>query len=131
MSHEYLFVYGTLLRGLEAHDKLPTERARFAGEATISGRLYNLGPYPALRVDEPGTVRGELYEMLDPALICDLDIYEGYHGRPETCRFLRCTVEARMGSETRCAWAYAYNPRRTLEGALYVKSGDYRRARIG
>lgn len=126
---ETLFVYGLLLKGLEGHERLDPERCRFAGEATIEGRLYDLGPYPALRTGEPGTVHGELYEILDPALVCELDVYEGYHGRSETCRYLRRMVSVTVGNEVRQAWVYEYNPRRNMMGAVPVESGDYRQAR--
>lgn len=126
---ERLFVYGLLLRGMESNARMDPERCRFEGEATVSGRLYDLGPYPALRTGEPGTVRGELYEILDPALLCELDMYEGYHGRDETCRYLRRLTRAELGSGAVQAWVYEYNPRRTLEGAVPVESGDYRRAK--
>lgn len=126
---ERLFVYGSLMRGLEAHEKLETDRVRFAGEGTISGALYDLGPYPALRLDELGTVHGEVYELIDHALICEIDEYEGYHGRPETCRYVRCETAVNCNNETVKAWVYAYNPRRKLEGAVLVESGDYRDVR--
>lgn len=131
MKPETLFVYGLLLRGMESHDRLDPERCRYQGEGTIGGRLYDLGPYPAIRIDEPGTVHGELYEILDPALICELDLYEGYHGRAETCRYLRCLVNVDTPGGKRDAWVYAYNPRRTLEGATPIESGDYRQAKRG
>lgn len=125
MSH-YLFVYGTLMTGLEAHDRMESRRSRYVGQGTISGTLYDLGPHPALRLEESGTVRGEVYEILDEELIGELDVLESYHGRPEICRYARCIVPARCDGRTIAAWAYAYNPRRSLEGAVLIESGDYR-----
>lgn len=129
MMAERIFVYGLLRRGMESHERMDPERCRFEGEATASGRLYDLGPYPALRTDEPGTVHGELYEILDPALIVELDEYEGYHGRDEACRYLRRLVDVETDRGTEQAWVYAYNPRRTLTGAVVVESGDYRKVK--
>lgn len=128
---ERLFVYGTLMRGLVAHDKMAPGRCRYVGDGTISGRLYDLGPYPVLRADEPGTVRGELYEIVDDSLLCELDEYEGYHGRHDTCRYTRCVVPVESEGKTIEAWVYAYNPRRSLEGAVMVESGDYRDVKRG
>jgi gamma-glutamylcyclotransferase (GGCT)/AIG2-like uncharacterized protein YtfP len=126
---EYLFVYGTLMRGLAAHERMETERVRYVGEGTISGALYDLGPYPALRLDEEGTVHGEVYELVDDAMICELDEYEGYHGHPEICRYIRSAVPVHCAGETLEAWVYYYNPRRKMEGAVLVESGDYRSVR--
>lgn len=126
---EYLFVYGLLLRGMESHGRLDPLLCRFEGEATVSGKLYDLGPYPALRIDEPGTVHGELYEITDPAIICELDEYEGYHGRDDTCRYIRREVPVQCEGKTVQAWVYAYNPRRTLTGAVAVESGEFRKTR--
>jgi gamma-glutamylcyclotransferase (GGCT)/AIG2-like uncharacterized protein YtfP len=130
---EYLFVYGLLRTGFDSHGRMEAGRCRLVGEATIQGALYDLGPYPALRLGEPGMVHGELYEITDPALICELDEYEGYHGRHDTCRYLREPVTARGGDREVTAWVYAYNPRRSLEGAAVVASGDYRdvKQRVG
>lgn len=128
---ERLFVYGTLMRGLPAHEKMSPERCRYVGDGTISGALYDLGPYPVLRADEAGTVKGELYEISDDALLCELDEYEGYHGRGDSCRYIRREVAVQTDGETVQAWVYAYNPRRNLQWAVLVESGDYREAKRG
>ena len=56
-----LFVYGTLKRGFRLHSFL--KKARYLGEATLSGfKMYDLGWYPAI-VPGKGCVQGELYEV--------------------------------------------------------------------
>lgn len=126
---EYLFVYGTLMRGLAAHERMSPERVRYVGDGTIPGALYDLGPYPALRLGDEGMVHGEVYELVDEAMICELDEYEGYHGRPEICRYIRSAVPVDCSGGTLEAWVYSYNPRRKLEGAVLVDSGDYRKVK--
>jgi gamma-glutamylcyclotransferase (GGCT)/AIG2-like uncharacterized protein YtfP len=116
-----LFVYGTLrpeaapaaLRGVLG-------RARRLGPGRLPGRLYDLGPYPAVVLEEGcgSKVRGELLELpRDPSLLALLDGYEG----PDYER-----VEARVrldsGSTCRC-WVYAYT--QDPGGAPVVASGDY------
>lgn len=115
---DYLFVYGTLMRGLEAHDRLAPERARFLGEGTCRGQLYDLGPYPALR--------GELYELLDLDLLPELDAFEAYHGRGGACMFSRCKGEVETDEGAVSAWIYAFNPHRPLSFASLIETGDYR-----
>src|SRR5206468_12951381 len=63
-----LFPYTTLFRSLVA--KLTP-----LGPATVSGRLYDLGPYPGMVLDEAAArVHGELFALPDdPALLASLD----------------------------------------------------------
>lgn len=59
-----LFVYGTLRRGAPMHALIASD-ARLVGPATLAGRLYDLGAYPAFtdRESKRDVVRGELYEL--------------------------------------------------------------------
>jgi gamma-glutamylcyclotransferase (GGCT)/AIG2-like uncharacterized protein YtfP len=54
---------------------LLSERGRFLGEATVPGRLYDLGSYPGARPGL-GIIVGEIFEI-DESLIAALDEYEG------------------------------------------------------
>jgi gamma-glutamylcyclotransferase (GGCT)/AIG2-like uncharacterized protein YtfP len=56
-----IFVYGTLKRG-EERDPLWPRRPRLVQWATTRGRLYDLGPYPAL-VAGDDLVLGELWHV--------------------------------------------------------------------
>src|SRR5262249_34026501 len=59
-----LAVYGLLLDGAgPAGAPRLRDGGRLVGPATIPGALVDLGAYPGL-VDGPGTVRGELWELL-------------------------------------------------------------------
>src|SRR5689334_2593261 len=77
----YLFVYGTLLRR-SSHPmaRFLEEHADFVSDATTAGRLYDLGPYPALLVAALPTdiVHGELFRLRDlETTLEELDVYEG------------------------------------------------------
>jgi len=73
-----VFLYGTLRRGGSAADLL--RGCTPLGPATVRGRLYDLGAYPALILDPAGhPVHGEVWEC--PAqLVGQLDRYEGTAG---------------------------------------------------
>jgi gamma-glutamylcyclotransferase (GGCT)/AIG2-like uncharacterized protein YtfP len=72
---ERIFLYGTLRRGGGADHLL--RGCTPLGPATVRGRLYDLGTYPALVLDPAGhPVHGEVWEC--PAqLVGELDRYEG------------------------------------------------------
>lgn len=76
-----LFVYGTLKRG--GRNNHLVAGGRFLGEAITEPRyrVYDLGPHPALVVDEVSglAVRGELWEVDAPALAA-LDEFEEVPG---------------------------------------------------
>lgn len=72
----HLFVYGTLRRGCDnKFARQLAEQGKFIDAAKVSGRLYDLGPYPGAR---PGneTVLGEVFQVDEP-LLSALDDYEG------------------------------------------------------
>lgn len=90
------FFYGSLMRG-EANHGLVAGRAHFLGEDRVAGTLHDLGEYPGARPGSGGMIRGELFESADPALVADLDAFEG----PEYPRIEVRTVGGRT------AWFYA------------------------
>lgn len=122
-----LFVYGTLREGAggprPARD--PLERAaRKVDEGTIEARLFDAGGFPAAVPDPGGQVRGELYELADPART--LSVLDGYEGcRPDGSGLFRreiVSVALDSGRE-REAWVYLYN--RDVTGLPEIPSGDY------
>lgn len=130
MEPTRLFVYGTLRRD-PSHEMfhLLAKHARFLGEATVPGRLFDLGDYPGMIVpDERGHVLGEVYDV-DPAhwpsVIERLDRYEGCAaGDPEPHEYRREIVLATLASGPQVpVWAYVLNhaPSRVRE----IVSGDY------
>ena len=126
---EDLFVYGTLRRDVGyAMHRLLTRYARFEAYATVHGRLYDLGAYPALVLtDAPAArVTGELYRLHRPTraeALAALDHYEGCTAPPPTeYRRVQHTVQLREGP-SRVAWVYVYN--RAVAGLPRIGSGDY------
>lgn len=70
-----LFVYGSLMRGEEAHDQL--DSAKFLGEATTAP-LYSISKIEEdfyVMTDGDESIKGELYE-LDPELMRTVDDWE-------------------------------------------------------
>src|SRR6185503_17335908 len=77
---EYLFVYGTLRHALAPAKLKPlTERFEVIGNATVTGKLYELDDYPGATLEQDGLVVGEVVELPeDGAVLAVLDDYEGY-----------------------------------------------------
>lgn len=128
---EYLFVYGTLMSGMEASHLL-SEIARCVGRGRVQGRLYDLGEYPALVLGQPGdTVWGEVYRILRPAAIRQIDRYEGFDPSGASFLYRREATSVTLEDGARIqAWAYVYN-RPLPASARRLLSGDYRRAAQG
>ena len=118
-----LAVYGLLLDGVgpSAAPRL-RDSCRLLGGALLPGALLDLGPYPGL-VPAPGTVRGELWELLDARVLAEVDRYEGYDPRrPDASAYVR--REIRLVRPAMDAWAYLYvGPR---DGLPRVPGGDWR-----
>ena len=128
----YLFVYGTLMSGLEAQDLLARQNARLIGRAKIRGKLLDLGEFPgAIKSSHPGdVVFGELYELHGDAVLSELDVYEGYDpANPVRSLFVRDRVQVELvdqeggGVE---AWTYFYNEGHNRRKGRPIRSGDYR-----
>lgn len=113
-----VFVYGTLMRGGRYHALMAG--AELVGEAFSAPgyRLYDLGPYPAMREEGEGEVIGEIYDV-DDATLAELDRLEGH---PDYYR--RARVRLADGSEVT---SYLFVDERELVGAKVVASGDWRR----
>lgn len=101
------------------------------GAATVRGRLYDLGEYPGVVLDEfAGAVRGEVLELPDSFVgWSGLDAYEGYD-RTDTLHslFVRANCAAWLADgQARQCWIYIYN--QPLRGAQLIASGDYAEVR--
>jgi gamma-glutamylcyclotransferase (GGCT)/AIG2-like uncharacterized protein YtfP len=110
---ERLFVYGTLRPGRaprEIADAVDTLQR--IGEGTIRGRLYDLGAYPGVILDDAAPeVPGEVFVVTDQRILDRLDIYEGFFPRdPAASLFLRVNAEVTFtGGEREFCWVYVYN----------------------
>ena len=109
-----LFLYGT-----HRPDRAPAEIAPVArrlipvGPATIRARLYDLGAYPGVILDDDALtpVPGQIFRVPDAATLAALDRYEDYRpADPAASLFLRTKAVVTLddGSCQTC-WVYVYN----------------------
>jgi len=124
-----LFVYGTLRRD-PSHRMfhLLARHGRYVGDATVAGRLFDLGSYPGMFLADQGRVVGELYDIDQASwdeVIERLDEYEGCSSNdPQPHEYRREVVDSQLTNGTRLpAWAYvlAAPPPQASE----IRSGDY------
>jgi gamma-glutamylcyclotransferase (GGCT)/AIG2-like uncharacterized protein YtfP len=117
MTHQ-VFVYGSLRRGQGNNWLLRS--AHFAGNAKVSGKLYNLGGFPGLRLDDAeGDVVGEVW-MVDDATLAALDRLEGVGCGFYERRKWRVRIEGRLTS----AWLYEITEDHIV-GRPEVAGGDW------
>jgi len=117
MAPELLFVYGTLMRCSDRPlARRLRQQARFAGHATVQGRLYRLGSYPgAVASGHPADrVHGEVFDITaaPPALLAALDHYEGCAAdqpRPHPYVKQKTCLAWRAGRGIHCATAAPKN----------------------
>lgn len=116
-------VYGLLRAGETGFAKFGLARAfKALGPCTIPGRLYDLGSYPGL-VEGDGAVAGELFEVLDAAVMPTLDAWEDYWPcDPERSRYERVRIDLLTPADAR-AWVYVW--RKDLDTARLIESGDW------
>jgi gamma-glutamylcyclotransferase (GGCT)/AIG2-like uncharacterized protein YtfP len=119
-----LFVYGTLRSDIltaspeaQAACRLLRRAAVPEGAATVRGRLYSLGPYPAFAQGGRTRVAGEVWRIRNPAVLAALDRYEGpaYARKPTRVRL----------RDGRSVTAFVYVCLRGLQGVPRIASGDY------
>jgi gamma-glutamylcyclotransferase (GGCT)/AIG2-like uncharacterized protein YtfP len=107
-----LFVYGTLKRG-EINHALISPFARSIEPATIRGRLYDVGGFPAL-VDGDEIVHGELVWVeaeTMASLMAILDRLENYQAAaPQSSMYIRQIVKVCCRGVPQTAYTYLYNP---------------------
>jgi gamma-glutamylcyclotransferase (GGCT)/AIG2-like uncharacterized protein YtfP len=132
--HNLLFVYGSLMRGMERGRFLSEQKAKFLSTAAVSGALYALGDFPGLVLDladgnhsapasraaelsslqphgERRLIHGELFEIFDPLTFFEtLDVIEGcWPDQTERSLFVRKLIPVQTGQREIKAWAYILN----------------------
>ncbi len=114
--------YGTLMRAFGVQRRLGlASELRFVSACRIPGRLYDLGDYPGL-VAADGVVLGEVFELLGPRTLTQLDDFEDYDpARPDDSEYLRRAV--RLIEPALDAWVYVYN--RPFTGRRPIASGEW------
>lgn len=121
---KFVFVYGSLMRGLELHHYMSA--GSFVTAASTNGVLVSLGRYPGL-IEGTGTVQGELYEFDDLAAALDVldDLEEFDATDPAASLYVRVPRQVtREDGRAVTAWTYLYN--RKTPDAPNVESGDWR-----
>jgi gamma-glutamylcyclotransferase (GGCT)/AIG2-like uncharacterized protein YtfP len=108
---ENVFVYGTLMRGESRWPQLEPWSSGDVDEGRITGRLYDLGAYPGVRLDENGAVHGELHRCEDIENTLEtLDLIEGHNVlRPGKGLYVRVPVSVQTANGTVWAWTYVIN----------------------
>jgi gamma-glutamylcyclotransferase (GGCT)/AIG2-like uncharacterized protein YtfP len=113
---QYLFVYGTLQPGRAPAEIAPIVRRLTAvGDGFVRGRLYDLGEYPGVVLDETGEkIPGKILRLPDaPEVLKRLDEYEEFDvAQPEGSLFVRKEWPVTRGNGNRklVCWIYVYNP---------------------
>jgi gamma-glutamylcyclotransferase (GGCT)/AIG2-like uncharacterized protein YtfP len=119
-----IFVYGTLQRG-ECREKMWPRSPLRVETAFVRGRLYDLGPYPALA---PGDdlVRGELWHIAAadlPETLAALDAIEDYADSDDDL-YKRAIVECRDERGRACrAYVYLFAKTKMLQDDSIVSPG--------
>ena len=111
-----LFVYGSLRSGFRnpAYEYL-ARYFRLIGDATVKGKLYDMGEYAAaIATEEEKFIHGELYEIKEPAefdwAMAQLDDYEGINVEVgERPLYIREAVTAYINGDERKTWIYWFN----------------------
>lgn len=118
MNKHLVFVYGTLRSGSAGAMPVRFPNAKFIAAAKVSGRLYDLGAYPGLLLDESTSlVSGEVYEV-DDSILSELDDFEG------SSNYSRKQVEITLGSDRKSCWVYEPDPASYSFHTL-ITSGDW------
>jgi gamma-glutamylcyclotransferase (GGCT)/AIG2-like uncharacterized protein YtfP len=117
VATDLLFTYGTLMRGFHLH-RLLDGRAQFLERGQVRGRIIDLGSYPGALPEPGGTLHGEIYRVVDPALWAALDSAEGaqYHRR-------EVTVRSEDGRDLAAGVYWYVGP---LDRGVPIPGGDYR-----
>ena len=108
---QHFFVYGTLKSDQCRASCWPAHPLAIS-PATMTGALYDLGPYPAMTAGR-GRVAGECWSIADAdvaAVLDALDAIEGYSGDADYDLYTRvresCQTE---DGRTLTCWTYFYN----------------------
>lgn len=124
-----LFVYGSLRSHFlsPAYDYI-SRYFNLVGDATVPGRLFDMGEYPAAIPAADGSlIKGELYTIKNEKefawAICQLDDYEGVLVEPhEKPLYRREITQVQTSDATVQAWIYWFNGDTT--GKPLIPSGD-------
>ncbi|MGC4100464.1 gamma-glutamylcyclotransferase family protein [Ferruginibacter sp.] len=124
----HLFVYGSLRSGFQhpVYQYL-SKYFHLIGNASVQGKLYDMGEYPVAIAAEDHTIIGELYGINNAAefdyAIYQLDDYEGLNVEAgETPLYKRELATIQCNGAAYTAWIYWFNG--SVDGLPEVSSGD-------
>lgn len=125
----HLFVYGSLRSGFHSPVYEYISRFfKFIGEAKVSGKLFDMGSYPAgVRSNENTFIIGELYQAKNEHEFCwaigQLDDYEGVTVEADEIQLYRREItDVHINVQLTPAWIYWYNG--DVNGRPLIASGD-------
>jgi len=120
---EFLFVYGSLRESIHHPMRnLLVRQGTCIGTGSLQGKLYDLGRYPGVVLSTARTDRvlGEVFRIIRSQQVLKLlDEYEGRRFKREQVAVVIDDVDK---SQISC-WAYIY--KRSINGRVYIPSGDY------
>lgn len=128
-NNSYLFVYGTLRKGLlSPMSALLAREAAFVTVGYLQAKLFNVGCYPGaiLSAAPAERVKGDVYRLRQPddifALLDDYEECTIRHKQPH--EYKRELVDIVRPDESRLSvWAYLY--KRPTQNLPRIASGDY------
>jgi gamma-glutamylcyclotransferase (GGCT)/AIG2-like uncharacterized protein YtfP len=117
-NNHLVFVYGTLRRGCARAMSVRFPNSKFIADARVSGRLYDLGAYPGLILEQSNSlVIGEVYAV-DDEILNQLDDFEA------ASNYRRKEAEVAVGTDSRMCWTYEPDPEFYSFHSL-ITSGDW------
>lgn len=123
-----VFVYGTLKEGRPLDRKGLADLRTSVQDATIEGSIFDLGPFPTIKLDGKGLVIGEVHTFSDKHMddvVQIMDAIEGYNKHdPANGLYNRHKVEATLkDGKVVTAWAYEYtrpvDPKKRIEDGVW------------
>ena len=122
----HFFMYGTLKVGGHYAGQFDKER-KSSEKASIKGRMYHLGGFPGVKLNEDGTVHGEVHTYDNvQAVQAVFNRIEGYSPKadPKHCLYLLKTVKAKLANgEEVDVQVYEFN--RSTEGYKIMEDGTW------
>jgi gamma-glutamylcyclotransferase (GGCT)/AIG2-like uncharacterized protein YtfP len=121
-SIKKVLVYGSLKKGFGNHDAF-LSTATLLGTTKIPGKMYSLGAYPGVRLDEPGEIHCEVYSV-DSKTLQRLDQLEGFRTVGGSNFYDRIPVRFTMEGESQVGDVYEIN-KHYINDKKPVPSGNW------
>lgn len=118
-------VYGTLRHGASANALM--DGATFLGRDSVKAKLFSLGAYPGLTLDESFKTVVDLYEVRSQQHLDNLNRYEGYYpDAPEKSLYIPVTTRANLLEAD--IMVYQYNiddSEKNTDFLAVIENGDW------